>query len=77
MMSTDQDWEDASYELADQTSEQQDAEDQEREAIRREMAEEQGTELDDGMWTGSYEYRDLTEERYDDFDGDVFDPYEY
>lgn len=83
MMSTDQNWEDASYELADQTSEQTDAEDQEREAIRREMAEESGAHVesdeDEGIWVGSPEYNDWHAEFYSDlseFD-DVYDPYEY
>lgn len=56
-----------------------DSMDQEREAIRREMAEEMGSELDEGIWVGSPEYHDWHADHYSDlteFD-DVFDPYEY
>lgn len=66
----DTDLTDENYDLANAEAE--------GEAIRREMAEEMGTDLDDGMWTGSPEYRDWAEqESYNDFDADVFDPYEY
>lgn len=81
MMSMDQNWEDASYELADQTSEQMDEEYQEREAIRREMAEESRAQSDEdeGIWVDSPEYNDWRAELYSElseFD-DVSDPYDY
>lgn len=56
---------------------------EEREAIRREMAEESGAHFesdeDEGIWVDSPEYHDWQAEFYSElseFD-EVFDPYEY
>lgn len=56
---------------------------EERDAIRREMAEESGAHFesdeDEGIWVGSPEYHDWQAEFYSElseFD-EVFDPYEY